>query len=231
MRCSLFPAPLVLTLTACAPGLASAPRVSRHVAILSDRSPSIEDGHGSGCRGLMWMVERAIELPDVGSHSRIQAFWTGNGVGNTIVAIATPLVLPPPLTPDERARQRRARLSAERPIQAACAADTTASQTSPVWLSIRDVVAQMRSWGCAADHACTLLVQSDLQETDTDGIRRALHGAVHPTLPTPLDLSGLDVHVCGLGASTEPLDDTVRTRTETVWGRILPGATFAPVCG
>lgn len=205
-------------------------KAPRHVALLTDRSPSIEDGHGSSCTGVRWMLGKALESPGVGPHSHVQAFTTGNGVGNSIIPLGAPMVMPPPLTSDQDQLRLLLLQRGRKPIEAACA-QLTPSETSPLWLALRDTVAQMQSWGCDDMHPCTLWMQTDLQETDDLGIRQALRAKTGAKLPAPLRAPGINVSACGLGASTERVDAALRARTEEVWGQLVPGMTFAPICG
>ena len=232
---------LLCWLAACSMSTASTPRRVRKIAILTDRSPSMEDGQKSSCAGVQALAVVGFSLPDVGTRSRLQLFATGDGGGHTLVALGGPLAVPAPVGGDDAgAKQVYREIDAEA-VGRTCREHMQQTDVSPLWLSIKEVVAQVRSWGCDADHPCTILVQSDMQEHTEASIEAALAGrASRPSsrgnasaaglLPPPLDLAEIEVRICGLGASNDVVSSGLRSRAESVWGQLLPGATFTGIC-
>lgn len=208
----------------------------RHVAMLLDRSDSMEDGKGSSCAALTSMVGHVIKIPGVTPKSQVRVFLTGDGVGQLMPTFGPAIQVPHQETGEMAATSEMLNGSVTREVETFCRANMTQLRRSPVLSSIDGVVQTMRAnWGCSASHPCSLLVRSDLQETESPRVVSALKatGAKRDKLVdalAPLDLTGLTVTVCGTGQSTERIDDARRATTVAVWSRLLPGVTLSPSC-
>lgn len=228
-------------LAACSMTAASAPRRVRSIAILTDRSPSMENGQTSSCIGVQALAVVAFGLPDVGTQSRLEVYGTGDGVGHTLVALGGPFAVPAPVLGEAAgAKQVLHDLDVDA-VGRTCRENMQQAGVSPLWLSIKELLGQVRTWGCDTDQPCTILIQSDMQEHTEPSIEAALAGrapratgassrSAAAALPAPLDLTNIDVRVCGLGASYDTVSSGLRSRPESVWGTLLPGATFAGIC-
>ena len=104
-------------------------------------------------------------------------------------------------------------------------------RTSPIVVAVQEVVGQLRSqWGCSTSSPCTLWVRTDGLETVDRAVVRALSTPPAEIVLEPIDVAGIDVHVCGLGATSEPDGVRRRARTEQVWRTLLPAAQITGRC-
>ncbi len=209
---------------------------ARDVAILIDRSDSMEDGRGSSCKAAEVLADRAFKLNNVAAASHVQMFMTGNGVGQRMPAlggsIRVPLLEGGELSGQDDANRR---LSTAQAVSQ-CVAGISQLTTSPILSSVTGVLEQMqREWGCSSSHACTLLVRSDLVETEDAAVKAAIHAsgkrraAFIAGLPV-LTTNGIETRVCGTGESTEKITASDAAAIEATWAHLLPGVVMSPVC-
>ena len=113
---------------------------------------------------------------------------------------------------------------------------------SPVYMAIRRAVEYLHAKGCDGRSPCVLYVQSDLEELSEKRIKELLNdsGAASkapraPSLPTPIDNSGVEVRICGLSETAgttkasgdkqrrvTPRHDAQRAdRIQSVWERLF----------
>jgi hypothetical protein len=85
---------------------------------------------------------------------------------------------------------------------------------SPLYLAIRRGIEELRALGCHDGTGCVLYVQSDLAENGDSGLRKALLGDPHASLPAPIDNRGIVVHICGIAETSGPADGRGRLVTE-----------------
>ncbi|MGO8737140.1 MAG: hypothetical protein ACLQVM_30615 [Terriglobia bacterium] len=80
---------------------------------------------------------------------------------------------------------------------------------SPVFLGVKQAVADLRGHGCGAGSECELRVASDLEENAEHAIRDRIHSprARKDPLPKPLDNTGIKVAFCGYAATAGPRVD------------------------
>jgi hypothetical protein len=161
---------------------------------------------------------------------------TGDGVGTSLPELGKAIDVPRVQTGELASVNDSVRALALAPAITHCRAGVSVMKRSPVLSSITAAIATMRAgWGCSAEMPCTLLVRSDLQETENPSVRDALRArgrrlATRVAELTPLDLGGIDVRICGTGQSTEHVDDARLDATIEVWGRLLPGVPLIPNC-
>jgi hypothetical protein len=74
---------------------------------------------------------------------------------------------------------------------------------SPIFLGVKQAVADLRAHGCSAASHCRVFVDSDLEENVEISIRESLDRARNTklVLPTPIDNQGLEVSFCGLAVT------------------------------
>ncbi len=209
----------------------SVPRVrARDIAILVDRSRSVEDGKGSACRQLVSAYTHAVKMPGVSDQSRVQAFLTGDGQGDLMPALGDPLRVPL-LEGGEFVEKDRILLdTATREVAAACLAAMAGKDVTPVYASLKAVVQQMKhDWGCGAARECSLLVVGDLQDTAEKGLSRVLAGK-KGDLPPAVDTGGIEVRACGYGQTNVKMPDDRVKRTLDTWSQLVPGIVIVPSC-
>lgn len=240
----LFVAPFALALTALgvasavgtggeAPARAATP--APKAAILLDSSDSMEDGAGSSCTDLSGLVRAALALPGFSGKSEVRVYRTGETSARSIAPLGEALRMPD-LSPEQAFLAEHLRTSQATRAVEACHAGMTQASRSPVLAAVSATLEQMRvQWGCDEAHPCALYVRSDLVETEDAALRsllglsgRRLENAVGKLVP--LEVGGVDVHVCGQAASSERQSDAKRAAVSAAWARLLPGATFAPLC-
>jgi hypothetical protein len=74
---------------------------------------------------------------------------------------------------------------------------------SPIFLGVKQAVADLRAHGCKATSHCRLFIDSDLEENAELSIKEALNRTQNSklVLPTPVDNQGLDIFFCGLATT------------------------------
>jgi len=74
---------------------------------------------------------------------------------------------------------------------------------SPIFLGVKQAVADLRAHGCKETSHCQLFVDSDLEENVETSVKERLNRArsTKLVLPTPLDNQGIEVSFCGLAVT------------------------------
>jgi hypothetical protein len=120
---------------------------------------------------------------------------------------------------------------------------------SPIFLGVKQAVADLRAHGCNAASHCQVFVDSDLEENAEVAIKDALSRARNTkvVLPTPLDNQDVEVSFCGLAVTAgrivnpsakeiqraSPRDQGHDDRLRQVWRSLFtqPGLVkFEPYC-
>jgi len=80
---------------------------------------------------------------------------------------------------------------------------------SPIFLGVKQAVADLHARGCNAASDCRLFVDSDLEENAEVSIKDAFNRTHNPklALPTPLDNQGVEVTFCGLAVTAGQIVD------------------------
>ena len=208
----------------------------RHVAILLDRSDSMEDGQKSSCPAMELLVRRAFALPGVTDESQIQAFMSGNSVGEQVPLLGAAIRVPVLEGGEMEMKDTMMINAAIRGARASCDAGMTQLNTSPLYHSVVGVLKVMQvSWGCSASQPCTLEIRSDLAETDNAQIVKALKAsgksqvALIAGLPV-VDTGSVEVQVCGTGQSSQKITSAQAEAIEAAWEHMLPGVRISPAC-
>ena len=74
---------------------------------------------------------------------------------------------------------------------------------SPIFMGVKQAVADLRAHECKETSNCRIFVDSDLEENSEISIKEALNRARNRklALPTPLDNQGIEVSFCGLAVT------------------------------
>jgi len=83
---------------------------------------------------------------------------------------------------------------------------------SPIFLGVKQAVADLRAHGCREISHCQLRVNSDLEENVEPSIKKSLNRTTEgkPILLSPVENQGIDVAFCGLAVTTGRLVDSSR---------------------
>lgn len=133
-------------------------------------------------------------------------------------------------------------------LQARCESVRPTS-VSPIFLGVKQAIADLRAGGCKEGSHCGLWVSSDLEENGVRAIEERIHRARHPKEPLPelLDNSGIAVTFCGFAQTAGHLVDNsgreIRSavardprrddRLQTVWRALFSNSElvrFEPYC-
>ena len=174
-------------------------RVTPHFVVVEDPSLS----HPGGCESVLGLAEQSL-----------------NGMGTSKDSTLTILVLGDASTANEPWRlarysfpvtnkviegktastRRQAELFSD--IQSKCEAIRRTS-VSPIFLGVKQAVADLRAHGCTTASHCRVFVDSDLEENTEISIKESLNRARNTklALPTPLDNEGIEVSFCGLAVT------------------------------
>jgi hypothetical protein len=120
---------------------------------------------------------------------------------------------------------------------------------SPIFLGVKQAVAELRANGCKAGSRCGLWVSTDLEENAARGLRERILNPreAREPLPPPLDNEGIEVTFCGfsqtagrlidpsgrevrIGAARDPRRDD---RLQAVWRAMFTSpelVSFEPYC-
>jgi hypothetical protein len=159
------------------------------------------------CQSAGGLVERVLATAGVNKHSTLLVLATGDSptLGEPVeiarlTGFKSGRAMESPAASERRERDLVAR------VVNACAALPRTSIT-PIFLSGRRAIEQLRVMGCKPGMGCRLLFQTDGDENVEVGIRRALAGSRAPIeLPAPIDNTGIAVTICGLAETTGQSD-------------------------
>lgn len=218
------------------------------VAIVTDRSTSIEKGDGSAC-GAVGQIATAVlsekspfgrgqKLAGLGHNidrddpTTIELWATGDRampgsprrLGEQTLQMRT-------VMEDFDALLRQRQRQAERvgaALQDQCRQVATAQQVSPIYSALVAAVASLKN-GCPQTSECLLAIQSDLVETHEKPIKTVIDRilarkpAVRPSdLPRAIDLENrISVFICGYGVSSDAQLETQRTEIVAFWRQNL----------
>jgi hypothetical protein len=91
-------------------------------------------------------------------------------------------------------------------------------KVSPIFLGVKQAVADLQAQGCKEGSHCQALVDSDLEENVEISIKEALNQVRNPrlVLPAPLNNQGIEIYFCGLATTTaqipNPSEGEIRRR-------------------
>jgi len=218
------------------------PEPVTHVAVVTDRSDSIERGDGLACRAVRALVESAVrrEGPFSGLHvrggrSRVQVFGTPDASTPGVPKVLLDPFRVPSLPWGMEGREaKRRRFEAEVAdlldrVETACRSVATRERTSPIYTAVKAAVGWLTVQMEEPDDG-VLVLQSDLVETHEKPIAGAIRAFARggtPDLETlrrgyGLDLGGrIGVFVCGVSLGTDIQDERARSRVVDMWRQSL----------
>jgi hypothetical protein len=144
---------------------------------------------------------------------------------------------------DERRRQELLQDAVEK-----CRTNMSPTFRSPIFLGVKQAVAELRAEGCKPTGHCKMLIDTDGEENVELAVRDRLNGAgKRRALPPALDNSGIQIAFCGLavtaGKLVEPSGREIRKvaprdpgredRLQEVWRSLFTKqelVTFEPFC-
>ncbi len=187
-----------------------------HFAILAD--PSIS--YTGGCESAVGSAEQMLRGPGVSPRSKLILIVLGDGttanepreLGKYAMPISRKVI-------EGRMANERRQAALLREISSRCGS-VRPTTISPIFMGVRQAVADLRSEGCAEGSHCKLRVNSDLDENVEAGIKSRLIGArKRSPLPMPLDNDGIDVTFCGYAATAGRIVDRTGREVRRFAGR------------
>jgi hypothetical protein len=176
-----------------------------HYAVVWDRSLS----YGGGCPSLVGPAEAALLNPNVSDRSTISIFVSGasSTAREPRRLASSPIPTSRKVMEGQRARFER-QTALLRELQGRCKSIRPTS-ISPIFLAVKQAIADLRAEGCKEGSQCELWVSSDLQENGVRAIKERLDGAPHTRepLPAPLENAGINVTLCGFAETAGHLVD------------------------
>jgi len=170
-----------------------------HVEIVFDASLS----HPEGCQSLVALAEQSLRTNGVSKDSTITILVLGDAstanepwqLGRYSFPVTTKA-----LEGKIASTRRQAGLLSD--IQHKC---ETIRRTpiSPIFLGVKQAVADLYAHGCNAASHCRVFVDSDLEENAEMSVKDALNRARNTkfALPTALDNQGVEISFCGLAVT------------------------------
>jgi len=170
-----------------------------HAAIVFDPSLS----HPEGCQYLVGLAEQSFRANAVSKGSTLAVFVLGDAstanepwlLGRYSFPVTNKV-----LEGKTASTRRQAELLND--IQHKCETIRRTS-ISPIFLGVKQAVADLRAHGCSAASHCPLFVDSDLEENAEKSIKDTLTRARNTKLALPalLDNQGVDVSFCSLAVT------------------------------
>jgi hypothetical protein len=170
-----------------------------HVEIVFDASLS----HPEGCESVVGLAEQSLRTNGVSKDSTLTILVLGDAsTANEpwqLGRYASPVTNKVLEGKAANTRRQEVLLS---DIQRKCETFRRTS-ISPIFLGVKQAVADLRAHGCKAASHCQVLVDSDLEENAEISIKNALNGTRNTklALPAPLDNQGVEVSFCGLAVT------------------------------
>jgi len=211
---------------------ASLTRPNLQVDIVKDPSGSTTDG----CSTLIGLTEEAFSVEGVTAKSSVTVLLVGDAAtaNEPAVLASYPIPFSTKVVEDRNANQLRQVQVLSDLLNKCQKARPTG--ISPIFLAVKQAVADLRGRGCNAGSNCHLLVDSDLEENVEVGIKSRLDGVGGARkLPAVIDNSGIAVSFCGLAATTGGIvrDSGREDRIKATWRSLLSApdlVTFRPYC-
>jgi hypothetical protein len=87
---------------------------------------------------------------------------------------------------------------------------------SPIFLGIKQAVADLRAHGCGETSRCQVIVDTDLEENVERSIMEGLNRSrnINLSLPTPLDNQGIEVAFCGIAVTAPRIFNSAGRETQ-----------------
>src|SRR5713101_6686868 len=188
----------------------------KHLGILHDQSIS----NTGGCDSLVGSAEQLLHESGVSPRSKVMVLVLGDGttanepreIGKYDVPISRRVI-------EGRKANERQQAALLREISKTCNS-VQPTAISPIFMGVRQALADLRAEGCTEVSHCKLQVDSDLEENVEAGIRGDLDRRRRRNpLPAALDNDGIDVTFCGYAATAGRIIDPTGREVRTFTGR------------
>lgn len=178
---------------------------AQHFALVEDRSMS----HGQGCESLLGLAERVLRTEGVSSNSTLAVLVIGSeATANEPWQLGSYSIPRSRKVLEGRTSNLRRRQDVLRDIRNKCQT-VRRTKTSPIFLGVKQAIADLRAQGCSANSHCKLFIDSDLEENVETSIKKSLNNPSGGTriLPSPLNNEGIAVTFCGLAVTAGRIVD------------------------
>jgi hypothetical protein len=180
-------------------------RQALHFELVEDPSLS----HSEGCESLLGLAEQALRTEGVSSSSTLTVLVIGDEA-----TANEPWLLGRYSIPRTR-KALEGRTASLRPQQDVLhdiwnkCLTVRRTTISPIFLGLKQAIADLHARGCRGTSHCELLVNSDLEENVETSIKRSLNNPSGETriLPSPINNDGIDVVFCGIAVTTGRIVD------------------------
>jgi hypothetical protein len=216
-----------------------------HDEIVEDFSAS----HDVGCESLQGLAEQALQSDNPASGSTITVLVLGDQSNadepRRMATYSIPTIRKVLEGRNEIAQQRAAILA---DLRNKCLS-LPRTMVSPIFLGVKQAIADLSAQGCSEKSHCRVFVDSDLEENVETSIKEALNRVrkTGSALPVPLDNEGIEVSFCGFAVTsgqivdapgrkilkTSPRDPGRDDRLQQVWRSLFTNpeaVSFEPYC-
>jgi hypothetical protein len=176
-----------------------------HFEIVKDASVS----HGIGCESFVGLAERALQSDGAAPGSTLTVLV----LGDQSTANEPWLMGAYPIPTIRRVLEGRSEMLVRRTeilteLRNKCQL-LRRPTTSPIFLGVKQAVADLRAHGCNMATHCQLFVDSDLEENVETSIKKRLNPQRGGTsvLPSPINNDGIDITFCGLAVTAGRIVD------------------------
>ena len=188
-----------------------------HFELVED--PSIS--HPEGCESLLGLAEQALRTEGVSSKSTLTILVIGNEdtayepwrLGTSAIPMTRTVL-------EGRTANMRRQQEVLLDISNKCHA-IHRTTISPIFLGVKQAIADLHAHGCSETSHCELLVDSDLEENVEPSIKKSLNSARGEAsiLPSPIDNDGIGVTFCGLAVTAARIVGSGGGETRKASGR------------
>jgi hypothetical protein len=211
---------------------ASRTRPIAHFDIVKDPSRSVTDG----CETLAGLAESIFASGGISAKSTLNVLVVGDvATANEPKLLASYLIPFSTKVVEGRNANRHRQTYLIKDLVARCQA-MPRTDTSPIFLTVKQAIADLRGRGCNAASHCELFVDSDLEENVELGIKSRLNAIdSKKPLPATLDNSGIAISFCGLAATSGRIarDPHREDRLKVTWRSLFLAqdlVSFKPYC-
>jgi hypothetical protein len=174
-------------------------RETTHFGLVEDPSLS----HSEGCESLLGLAEKALSTDGISPDSTLTVLVIGDETtANEPWQLGMYSIPMTRKALEGRTANSRRQQAVLHDIWSKC---QTVHRTtiSPIFLGVKQAVADLRAQGCKETSHCQLLVNSDLEENVEKSIKKRLNRTTDENhiLPSPVENEGIDVAFCGLAVT------------------------------
>jgi hypothetical protein len=215
-----------------------------HFAILEDPSMS----YTGECEAAIGSAEEVLRSPGASPRSKLIFLALGDDLTANEPRELGKYDLPISRKVIEGGKAKKSKQAAFLEKIARACRSVSPTAISPIFLGVKQALADLKAAGCAKGSGCKLWVNSDLEENVEPSIRSRLSRAGgRGPLPAALDNEGIDVTFCGYASTAgrvlDPTGSEIRRfgarnaeredRMQNVWRSLFVNAervTFEPYC-